>query len=210
VTEEFRFALPPGTTAFHLPVHGQASVSLEGQVLQSHSAEYRLDEPASGGAIVRVDVHHDGSASGGGLFSGPVEVTSSTAGPMPLGDWSGLGLRDWSGGVRYRTTVQGPVDVGCLDLGAVRGTAELRVNGRAAGCRVWSPYAFDVGGLFDQDQNVVEVDVYNTLAPYVGAVSPTPWVLPGQSVSGLLGPVTLYAARPGADSSHLTTTQGER
>lgn len=135
-----------------------------------------------------------GNGSAGAAWSGPVEVAVAGSAPLALGDWTQLGLRDWSGGVRYRCTVPGVVDVVALDLGAVRGTAEVRVNGRSAGCRIWSPYRFDVKGLFDQAENFVEVDVYNTLAPYVAAVSTSPWVLPGQTVSGLLGPVVLLAA----------------
>lgn len=38
---------------------------------------------------------------------------------------------------------------------------------------------------------MVEVLVTNTLAPYLDAVSPTPFVFEGQKVSGLLGPVRL-------------------
>jgi hypothetical protein len=35
----------------------------------------------------------------------------------------------------------------------------------------------------------LEIVVTNTLAPYLDAVSPTPFVFPGQTVSGLFGPV---------------------
>jgi hypothetical protein len=37
----------------------------------------------------------------------------------------------------------------------------------------------------------IEVDVANTLGPYLDATSPTPFVLAGQTVSGLFGPVRL-------------------
>lgn len=206
--DDFRFALPPGTTALRLPCLGSIEVSIDGNDVRQRDGTFVVARPATGGTMARVLVHHDGAASGGGLWTGPVELTTDSAGPLQLGDWCELGMQDWSGGVRYRATVAGPLAVSTLDLGAVRGTAELRVNGRQAGCRLWSPYRFDVTGLFEQPVNEIEVDVYNTLASYVGAVSPTPWVLPGQTVSGLLGPVTLHAAvRP--DSGQLTTSQGE-
>ncbi|WP_345024774.1 hypothetical protein [Nonomuraea roseoviolacea] len=85
-------------------------------------------------------------------------------------------------------TATGP---GVLDLGRVRGTAEVRVNGRACGVRVCSPYRFDVGAALRPGENTVEVEVYGTLAPHLDAVSPTHFVFPGQRVTGLFGPVRL-------------------
>ena len=40
----------------------------------------------------------------------------------------------------------------------------------------------------------LEVLVLNTLGPHLDAVSPTPYVFPGQRASGLLGPVRLLVA----------------
>jgi hypothetical protein len=130
-----------------------------------------------------------------------VVVTRIGLGSMPLGDWQQLGLQDYSGGVRYRCIA--PCDADVLDLGTVRGTAEVRIDGTPVGCRAWSPYAFDVRGLM-RAGSVLEVDVFNTLAPHQAAVSSTPWVLPGQTVSGLIGPAVLRRNTP-----RLDTTQGE-
>lgn len=209
-TQRFRFSLPPGATELRLPVPGRAVVVDDGVRTEAVGGVHRLQAPADAGRVIVVEVQPNGR-SGGALWDGPVEVALSGSASIPLGDWTQLGLQDWSGGVRYRAVVRGRVDVRALDLGLVRGTAELRVNGRAAGCRIWSPYRFDVSGLFDVDENVVEVDVYNTLAPYVAAVSPSPWVLPGQTVSGLLGPVTLHV-EPHASPEDPTqrTTQEQR
>ncbi|WP_406312254.1 hypothetical protein OHA77_27040 [Streptosporangium sp. NBC_01639] len=76
-----------------------------------------------------------------------------------------------------------------LDLGRVRGTAEVTVNGRPAGVRVCWPYTFDL--CLDEGENTVEVLVLGTLAPYLDTVSPTHFVFPGQRVTGLFGPVVL-------------------
>jgi hypothetical protein len=40
----------------------------------------------------------------------------------------------------------------------------------------------------------IEIDLANTLGPYMKAASPTPFVLSGQDISGLFGPVRLLAA----------------
>ena len=78
-----------------------------------------------------------------------------------------------------------------LDLGRVRGTAEVHVNEELIGVRIWSPYVFDLTDHLRPGENELHVTVYNTLGPYMEAVSPTSFVFPGQTVSGLFGPVTL-------------------
>ena len=76
-----------------------------------------------------------------------------------------------------------------LDLGEVRGTAEVLVDGESAGVRVCSPYAFDLSGPVGPAGATLEILVLNTLGPHLDAVSPTPYVFEGQRRSGLFGPV---------------------
>ncbi len=102
----------------------------------------------------------------------------------------------YSGGIRYRQTLihdnaDQPGIRTLLDLGRVRGTAEVTVNGEQVGVRIWSPYTFDLTDHLRPGENELHVSVYNTLGPYMKAISPTSFVFPGQTVSGLLGPVTL-------------------
>ncbi len=78
-----------------------------------------------------------------------------------------------------------------LDLGRVRGTAEVRVNGSVAGVRVLSPYVFDLTDLLTSGENELEVLVLGTLGPYLDTQSPTHYVFPGQRTTGLFGPVKL-------------------
>jgi len=40
----------------------------------------------------------------------------------------------------------------------------------------------------------LDIDLANTLGPYMRATSPTPFVLSGQDVSGLFGPVRLLTS----------------
>jgi hypothetical protein len=117
-------------------------------------------------------------------------------GRIDAGDWQEIGLGGWSGGVSYRRTlhlddVQEAELV--LDLGEVRGTAEVTVNGAAAGVRVMSPYRFSIGALLRAGANDIDVQVFNTLAPHIGAHSPTRAARPEQLRSGLFGPVRLLA-----------------
>jgi hypothetical protein len=133
---------------------------------------------------------------GGAALAGPVRFVCGP-GRIRLGDWESQGLAGYSGGVRYRTTLR-HLGRARLDLGRVRGTAEVIVNGRSAGIRVCWPYTFDLN--LDAEESTIEILVLGTLAPYLDAVSPTHFVFPGQRVTGLFGPVVLRtedAASPG-------------
>jgi hypothetical protein len=115
---------------------------------------------------------------------------------MKVGSWEEQGLTGYSGGVRYSQTLvcDNVSQVGVrtlLDLGRVRGTAEVHVNGQPVGARIWSPYTFDLTDHLRPGENDLRISVYNTLGPYMDAISPTRFVFPGQTVSGLFGPVTL-------------------
>jgi hypothetical protein len=78
-----------------------------------------------------------------------------------------------------------------LDLGRLRGTVEVMVNGEPAGVRIMSPYRFEVTSLVRSGSNEFELLVFNTLSPYLTATSPTPTPAGGQNASGVFGPVRL-------------------
>lgn len=131
----------------------------------------------------------------GACLEGPVRFVTGV-GSMRLGNWEDRGLAGYSGGVRYKRRIEwkgagGERTRPLLDLGRVRGTAEVLINGASAGVRIWSPYAFDLSGLLSPGENELEVRVFNTLGPYLDAVSPTRFVFEGQRVSGMMGPVKL-------------------
>ncbi|MEV0388582.1 hypothetical protein [Nonomuraea sp. NPDC050643] len=176
-TERFLLDAPPGATG--VEVHASGRVDLRAEL-------------GGGPGDVEIRVRTAPGAQGGAAFTGPVRFTCGP-GRMRLGDWEERGLAGYSGGVRYRTTLAAPAGPGLLDLGRVRGTAEVTVNGRPCGVRVCSPYVFDVE--LDEGDNVVEVLVLGTLAPYLDEASPTHFVFPGQRSTGLFGPVRLR--RPG-------------
>jgi hypothetical protein len=113
---------------------------------------------------------------------------------MELGDWCKSGLTYYSGGVKYIRHVhleesKEPRQV-LLDLGDMRTSAEVKANGSLLGVRLAPPYTFDLTGAVHAGDNEIEVEVLNTLANYMSA-GPTKYVYSGQTVSGLLGPVTL-------------------
>lgn len=190
----YRWLLPPMATRMHLPVRGAASLRVDG--VDVPIADGWADLAAAAGAKreATLTVVPERGYAGGAAFSAPIAYEAGD-GPIALGAWSEIGLGSYSGGVRYRTAftiTQAPARA-VIDLGRVRGTAEVWLNGRRLGARFCSPYRFDAAGAVAAGENTLVVLVLNTLAPYLGSASPTHYIFPGQEVSGLFGPVTVQA-----------------
>lgn len=79
-----------------------------------------------------------------------------------------------------------------LDLGRVRGSVAVRVDGEPVGEAFCAPYRFALRGAAGRTVRI-DVTVHNTLAPYLAEATPTAWAFPSQLASGLLGPVTLLS-----------------
>ncbi len=195
--------LPPGASRLTVEVHGGATAFVDGverggtagtgkpRILTVDLADGDAT-PGVRSAAFRLEP--DPGHEGGAALAGPLRCEVGP-GRIRTGDWESHGLAEYSGGVRYRRVVEVPAEAATgsvrLDLGRVRGTAEVSVGGVAAGQRVCSPYVFDLTGLTVPGANTVEVTVFGTLAPRLDATSPTHFVFPGQRVTGLLGPVRL-------------------
>lgn len=196
--EWFKWILPPGASSMEIPVQGEARLWVDAQEVGLTKLESSLwaDLPDPNGLhrVATLKVVPKRGRTGGGVFTGPVSYESGT-GKILLGAWCEQGLESYSGALRYQTQFELPNhDKGVrmiLDLGRVRGTAEVHVNGVPVGVRVWSPYRFDVTDALTEGTNHIEVLVCNTLGPYLKAASPTPYIFPGQELSGMLGPVRL-------------------
>ncbi|MBQ8250202.1 MAG: hypothetical protein IJY93_10060 [Clostridia bacterium] len=84
--------------------------------------------------------------------------------PIVLGDWRTTVGEDYSGSCVYKTTFECPeADELQIDLGKVRYTAEVFVNGVSQGVRVMAPYTFKVTAPLEET-NTLEIRVTNTAA----------------------------------------------
>ncbi|MEV5427755.1 glycosyl hydrolase [Streptomyces sp. NPDC052701] len=195
--QRFRFTVPAGTVSVDLPLGLPARVRvgdgarrvLDGRVLT-------LPRPLRAPTPIEVVTAPTAVLRGGSAWRGPVRVRTVPA-PLALGDWRALGLGGWSGGVTYSRALAvppGPDPV--LDLGRVRGSVEVAVDGEPAGEAFCVPYRFRLRGAAGRTVRI-DVTVRNTLAPYLAEATPTAWAFPSQLASGLLGPVTLRIPRPG-------------
>ncbi|MFJ7332983.1 glycosyl hydrolase [Streptomyces sp. NPDC101110] len=191
VPQRFRFTVPPGTVSLELPLALDATVRIGGGgELPLTGDRLTLREPTPDATEVEVVTEPTCVLRGGSAWRGPVRVRTVPA-PLALGDWRELGLGGWSGGVTYARTVEvpaGPDPV--LDLGRVRGSAEIAVDGEFAGEAFCPPYRFPLRGAAGRTVRL-EVTVRGTLAPYLSQATPTEWAFASQLSSGLWGPVTL-------------------
>ncbi|MEU9166494.1 glycosyl hydrolase [Streptomyces sp. NPDC048420] len=189
--QRFRFTVPPGTVSLDLPLKLPARVrTADGHELPLRGSELKLDQPCSEATEFEVVTAPTAVLRGGSAWQGPVRLRTLPA-PLPLGEWGELGLGGWSGGVTYARTLEvpaGPDPV--LDLGRVRGSVEVCVDGELVGEAFCAPYRFELSGSAGRTVRL-EVTVHNTLAPYLAEATPTAWAFPSQLPSGLLGPVRL-------------------
>ncbi|MCF7818498.1 MAG: hypothetical protein K9M54_11520, partial [Kiritimatiellales bacterium] len=102
----------------------------------------------------------------------------------PLQPWIAWGMERFSGVVEYTTrfNLAQPVDGAVqLDLGKVLYTAEVWLNGRSVGARLWAPHTFDITEALQPGQNELRIRVANLVNNNYGDLRE----------SGLLGPVVI-------------------
>jgi len=106
----------------------------------------------------------------------------------PLEDWQGWAGAKFSGLLDYtKTLTVDKVEPSVvLDLGKVCHAAEVWVNGKSVGTRLWGPYIYDVGSALRPGSNEIHVRVANLINNSYDDIQP----------SGLFGPVTLKQAIP--------------
>jgi len=120
----------------------------------------------------------------------------------PLQSWLKWNLDQFSGYVDYQTTFHSDVDGGCvlLELGKVKYMAEVWVNGKPVGYRLWPPFKFEIGMAVHKGQNQLKVRVGNLLCnamkQYVTDENRSRFWIPSpptqeQFDAGLFGPVTI-------------------
>lgn len=189
--QRFRFTVPAGTVSLHLPLVSAATVRVgDGAETELDGPVLTLGRPLPEPTEVDVVTVPTAVLRGGSAWRGPVRVRTVPA-QLPLGDWQSLGLGGWSGGVAYAREVEVPPGSDpVLDLGRVRGSVSVAVDGTEVGEAFCPPYRCQLPGTAGRLVRV-EVTVNNTLAPWFAETTPTAWAFPAQLASGLLGPVTL-------------------
>jgi hypothetical protein len=122
--------------------------------------------------------------SGWALYNGKELLYSD----LRLCSWTELpDMKDFSGAVTYECSfmleLKGLVDRTIyLNLGNVYNLAEVKMNGKPAGIRLWKPYIFDITSHIQNGYNKLEIVIINTLANRISKA---------ELRSGLIGPVQI-------------------
>ncbi|MFI1120528.1 hypothetical protein ACH4VS_04885 [Streptomyces hygroscopicus] len=167
--QRLRATLPAGTVAVNLPPRLTAAVTLGGAEQRLDSTALHLDQPLRAPAELEIVTEPTAALRGGSVLVRTGHRPHVEA-PVPLDDWHGIGLAGWSGGLRYSRTVtippgSDPAVTPVLDLGRVRGSVEVTVDGEKTGEAFCAPYRFPLPGTVGRPVRI-EVTGYNTLAPY--------------------------------------------
>jgi len=91
---------------------------------------------------------------------------------IPIGPWPEVGLPFYAGTVVYTTVIDLRSEAGSriiLDLPGLVGAAEIRVNGAIVDHILWPPYSCDISANTHDGENVIEIEVANTLRNLLGA-----------------------------------------
>jgi hypothetical protein len=122
-----------------------------------------------------------------------------------LGNWADWGMPAFSGVVEYTALLElgtAPKYAVRLNLGFVYHAAEVIVNGKSAGARLWYPFHYDVTDLLAPGTNTITVRVANLANSSYGKPATSGMRFPvtlemkvsgpnSLATSGLVGPVTM-------------------
>ena len=192
----YRFEAPAGTKSMRLDLDAEAAQAwVDGEPAAVEGGVVHLGESSRKVARVALRIVQKRGVYGGAAIPEPIRFECAPT-HLPLGDWCGYALEGYSGAATYSKEfslepqhLEGRV---VLDLGMANTVAEVAVNGRKVGVGLARPYRFDLTDYVSEGDNHLEVTVYNTLANFydVGELK-SAFVFEGQTLSGLIGPVTI-------------------
>lgn len=191
----YYFKSAPGLESFSVDVNGKMQAWVSGkpvEVQQSGSkASVVLDKSSEHPVDVLLRIDLPFGVKAGAAFN--TELVQQTGkGLICTGDWGQMyGLRNYSGGLRYRQTVKLADSINkneriILRISNVSSSVELSVNGRYVGSRVCPDWEFDITDYVKSSDNLIELTVYNTAANHYETI-PSPFS--GKAPSGILGKV---------------------
>lgn len=100
------------------------------------------------------------------LSIAPFKFTVDTKENQELASWYTYGLQQYTGFLEYETqvTVNETTSAVSIDLGEVKYMAEVFVNGKPVGARLWPPFRFDISGTLKPGNNKIKVRIGNLIA----------------------------------------------
>jgi len=211
VTLWYRQRLPLGVKSISFPdIRGDWKLYLNGKPITFLKGEKSIEfSHLKKDNLLALKVKVNGFSEG---LKKPIEVICTKA-STELVPWDELGLSWYSGRAVYKKTFSIPEDyLGkkvILEMGKVHHCAEIWINGKLAGVRIWAPYSLDITGHLKEGENTISIVVVNLLAnrrrwEIFDSVRGRGWNRfwhedsiereKEQLISGLIGPVRLVVA----------------
>ncbi|HPO13240.1 MAG TPA: hypothetical protein PLI09_07330 [Candidatus Hydrogenedentes bacterium] len=191
----YRFLLPPGATGIAIPARGAARLYVNGMetalTVNGEMMSGALPDPAAPRRVAALRIETSAGFEQGAALTAPITYVMGP-GTIPLGSWDELGLPHYAGGLVYTADIpltEPPAGKVILDLGRVRGCADVMVNGVSCGTKLWHPYRFNIASALQPGSNRIEMRVYNTLGPHFAAGHPSAHVYDNHTKSGIFGPI---------------------
>ncbi|MCS7314805.1 MAG: glycosyl hydrolase, partial [Bryobacteraceae bacterium] len=158
----YRVAIPPGARSLEPPeAKGDWEVFINGRALRRAGSG---PMPLPAGRELRLRVRLKDPTDG---LLAPLVFHTGPA-PGSLGDWSRIGLDWYSGRMIYRARFRVPHEFRgarlVLDLGDLRYTGEVWVNGRLVETFAWPPYRTEITEAVREGENELVVVAANLLA----------------------------------------------
>jgi hypothetical protein len=140
------------------------------------------------------------------MLTTPFKFSVGSQKDCTLKSWYQYGLQQFAGYVDYEKNINiEKAGSGIsLDLGQVKYMAEVFVNGKSVGARLWPPYRFDLSGELKSGDNMIKVRIGSLvigdfwIKEDLGKLRTWGWEgLPGfdQFDAGLFGPVKLLVKK---------------
>jgi len=191
--------VPPGADQVTVPLATTGIAFLDGAQIGERPTlaiepwVLELPRPASTSRQLRLVITEAPGFRRGAVLTGPLTYQTG-AGRMSLVSWSDVGLSDASGVMTYaQHLVLPPVTQDqrlILDLGDLRGSVEITVDGQPVATLVTAPFRADLTA-YAGSSVILRIALASSLGSYMQATSPTPFAADEDHVTGLFGPVRL-------------------
>jgi hypothetical protein len=186
----YRLEVPPGTVGMsRVDLPDLSKVFFNGQPLSTQGDEWHFPSSREAGNVVAIKI------PGSYYLTSPIYFLSGTR-PFQLAVWAATGLRFYSGSASYERQVTLPPSFFgehkriLLDCGKVGVVADVWVNGKSVGTKIWEPYTFDITQFARQGENSLKIVVTNTMSNGTD-VGERFSLLNNIDIDGLLGPVKI-------------------
>ncbi|MDR3268688.1 MAG: hypothetical protein LBT83_06440 [Tannerella sp.] len=155
----WRISIPVGAKSMILPA-GMTDTEIRLDGKKTLLKDTVIDLPA--GARLLSFVSPAGKQSGCDF---PLKFIVGDKENCPLQSWYTYGLEQYTGYLDYETSVKtdkttSPVSI---DLGNVKYMAEVFVNDKSVGARLWPPFVFDISKKLKQGENKIRIRVGNLM-----------------------------------------------